>query len=68
MLTRVLIVEDDIRIADLHRRFIERVEGCKVVAIAHRLDDAREMAEALEPHLILLDLYFPEGPGTDFLR
>jgi two-component system CitB family response regulator/two-component system response regulator DcuR len=68
MLTRVLIVEDDVRIADLHRRFTERVEGCAVVGIAHRLDDARDMAEALEPHLILLDLYFPEGPGTDFLR
>ena len=68
MLTRVLIVEDDIRIADLHRRFTERVESCTVVGIAHRLDDARDMAEALEPHLILLDLYFPEGPGTDFLR
>lgn len=68
MITRVLIVEDDVRIADLHRRFTERVPNCEVVGVAHRLDDARDMAEALEPHLILLDLYFPEGPGTDFLR
>jgi two-component system CitB family response regulator/two-component system response regulator DcuR len=68
MITRVLIVEDDVRIADLHRRFTERVPGCEVVGVAHRLEDAREMALALEPHLILLDLYFPEGPGTDFLR
>jgi len=68
MVTRVLIVEDDVRIADLHRRFTERVPNCEVVGIAHRLDDARDMTLALEPHLILLDLYFPEGPGTDFLR
>jgi len=68
MNTRVLIVEDDVRIADLHRRFTERVQGCEVIGVAHRLDDARDMAEALEPHLILLDLYFPEGPGTDLLR
>lgn len=68
MITRVLIVEDDVRIADLHRRFTERVPGCEVVGIAHRLDDARDMALALEPHLILLDLYFPEGPGMDLLR
>ena len=68
MVTRVLIVEDDVRIADLHRRFTERVPNCEVVGIAHRLDDARDMAEALAPHLILLDLYFPEGPGTDLLR
>lgn len=68
MITRVLIVEDDIRIADLHRRFTERVPHCEVIGVAHRLDDARDMTLALQPHLILLDLYFPEGSGTDFLR
>ena len=68
MTTRVLIVEDDVRIADLHHRFTERIDGFEVVGVAHRLDDARDMAETLEPHLILLDLYFPEGPGTDLLR
>ncbi|MBG0776010.1 MAG: response regulator [Desulfovibrionaceae bacterium] len=65
---RVLIVEDDPRIADLHRRFAERVEGCEVVGISHSLADARDMAEILEPDLVLLDLYFPEGSGTDLLR
>lgn len=65
---RVLIVEDDVRIADLHRRFTMRVEDCEVVGVAHNLDDARLMIETLEPHLVLLDLYFPEGSGTDLLR
>lgn len=65
---RVLIVEDDVRIADLHRRFTMRVEGCEVVGVAYNLDDARLMIETLEPHLVLLDLYFPEGSGTDLLR
>ena len=27
----VLIVEDDIRIADIHRRFTEKIEGFKVI-------------------------------------
>ncbi len=65
---RVLIVEDDAKIADLHRRFTERVEGCEVVGIATGLEDARDMVEALEPDLILLDLYFPEGTGMDLLH
>lgn len=65
---RVLIVEDDAKIADLHRRFTERVEGCEVVGIATGLEDARYMVEALEPDLILLDLYFPEGSGMDLLH
>ncbi len=64
---RVLIVEDDARIADLHRRFTMRVEGCEVVGVAHSLEDARDMVEVLEPDLLLLDLYFPEGHGMDLL-
>ncbi|EPR37687.1 response regulator receiver and unknown domain protein [Desulfovibrio sp. X2] len=68
MTTRVLIVEDDERIAELHRRFTARVPGCEVLGIAHSLEDARDMARALKPHLVLLDLYFPEGSGMDFLR
>jgi len=65
---RVLIVEDDSRIADLHRRFVERVDSFEVAGIAHGLADARDMTLCLEPDLILLDLYFPEGSGMDLLR
>lgn len=64
---RVLIVEDDSRISELHRRFTEKVEGFEVVGIANNLAQAEEMAEILEPDLILLDLYFPEGSGMDLL-
>jgi len=64
----VIVVEDDPRIADLHRRFTERIEGFAVVGIAQGLDDARTMAELYKPDLILLDLYFPEGTSLDLLR
>jgi two-component system CitB family response regulator/two-component system response regulator DcuR len=64
---KVLIVEDDIDIANLHRRFTEKVDGFEVVGIANGLDDAFEMTEILKPQLVLLDLYFPEGSGMDFL-
>lgn len=65
---KVVIVEDDARIADLHRRFTERVPGFSVVAIAQGLEDARTMIELYKPDLILLDLYFPEGTSLDLLR
>lgn len=65
---RVLIVEDDVHIARLHRRFTERVDGCEVVGVACSLDEARDMVEVLEPDLILLDLYFPGEQGTALLR
>ena len=65
---RVLIVEDDARISELHRRFTERMDGFEVVGIANTLDDAEEMTEVLAPDLVLLDLFFPEGNGLDLLR
>ena len=65
---RVLIVEDDPKIADLHRRFTERVEGFEVVGIAMDLNEAEEMTGILEPDLILLDLYFPGGDSMGLLR
>ena len=65
---RVLIVEDDLRISELHRRFTERIDGFEVVGIANTLADAEEMTEVLAPDLVLLDLFFPEGNGLDLLR
>jgi len=63
----VLIVEDDPKIAEIHRHFTEKVEGFSVCGIAGSLDDAEKMSQLLEPDLILLDLYFPEGLGTEIL-
>ncbi len=64
---KVLIVEDDPKIAEIHRHFTEKVANFNVCGIANSLDDAEKMSELLEPDLILLDLYFPEGLGTDIL-
>lgn len=63
----VLIVDDDPKIAEIHRHYTEKVEGFTVCGIADSLDDAVKMADILEPDLILLDLYFPEGLGLDVL-
>jgi len=64
---KVLIVEDDPKIAEIHRHFTEKVASFNVCGIANSLDDAEKMSLLLEPDLILLDLYFPEGLGTDIL-
>jgi two-component system CitB family response regulator/two-component system response regulator DcuR len=65
---RVLIVEDDPRIAELHTRLVAKVEGFSVVGTALNCAEAREMAEVLEPDLLLLDLYLPDGNGMDLLH
>lgn len=65
---RLLIVEDDHQIAEIQRRFIERLEAVELCGIAHSLADARDQIDVLAPDLILLDVHFPDGSGLDLLR
>lgn len=65
---RVLIVEDDKRIAEINRRFVEKVAGYEVVGIAINEQEGKELVEVLKPDLILLDIYFPDMNGIHFLK
>ncbi|MFT4608107.1 MAG: two-component system CitB family response regulator [Urechidicola sp.] len=65
---RTIIAEDDERIAEIQRRFLDKVEGYEVIGIAHNMTDCREMSDILEPDLILLDIQFPDGNGLEFLK
>lgn len=64
----IVIAEDDKKIAEIQRRFIERIDGFEVLGIAHSTVDAKDMIEVLEPNLLLLDIHFPEGNGLQLLR
>lgn len=65
---RVLVVEDDMRISELHQRFVEKLPQFEVVGVANTIVDAAEMVEILQPDLVLLDLFFPEGNGMELLK
>lgn len=65
---RLLIIEDDRKIAEIQRRFVERLDHVELCGIAHTLADARDQIEVLAPDLILLDVYFPDGNGLELLR
>ncbi|MDQ0245184.1 two-component system CitB family response regulator [Bacillus fengqiuensis] len=64
----VLIIEDDHRIAEINRRFIEKVHGYEVVGVAMNEEEATEQLDILCPDLVLLDMYFPDMNGLDLLR
>ena len=61
-------MEDDHKIAEIQRRFIERLEEVELCGIAHTLADARDLVDVMAPDLILLDVYFPDGNGLELLR
>ncbi len=64
----VLIVEDDFRVAGLHREFVERCEGFGVAGVALTARQAIDMNRELVPDLILLDLYLPDDHGLDVVE
>lgn len=65
---RVLVVDDDMRISELHQRFVEKLPQFEVVGVANSIADAEEMVDILQPDLVLLDLFFPEGNGMELLK
>ncbi|MFJ6678885.1 response regulator [Microbacterium sp. NPDC091382] len=68
----VLIVDDDALTLELHRRYVERLDGFEVVAectgaraaVAALLDGTR----TTQIDLVLLDMTMPDGSGLDVLR
>ena len=64
---RVLVVDDDYRVAALHTEFVTRIDGFAVVATVHTARAAIDAAHAHRPDLVLLDLYLPDGDGLSVL-
>ncbi|MDJ0882087.1 MAG: response regulator [Gammaproteobacteria bacterium] len=67
-LIRIVIAEDDARIAEIQQRFVEQVEGFEVLGLSHSLEQTAQMVEILQPDLLLLDIHFQDGNGLDFLK
>jgi response regulator of citrate/malate metabolism len=68
MSIRTLIVDDDVRVADIHKGYVEKVDGCAVAGVAHRGTEALERVLDDQPDLILLDIYLPDLGGLEVCR
>ncbi|MGH9094522.1 MAG: response regulator transcription factor [Acidimicrobiales bacterium] len=66
MAASVLVVEDEVKIRDLVRSYLER-EGMEVFTTASGAE-ALTLAERVEPDLVVLDLGLPDVPGEVVAR
>jgi response regulator of citrate/malate metabolism len=64
---RVLVVDDDFRVARLHASYVSQVKGFEVVGTAHTAAEAVRLAEVLSPDLVLLDEYLPDASGSSII-
>jgi response regulator of citrate/malate metabolism len=65
---RTLVVEDDFRVAELHRAYTERVPGFTVVGTASTGAEAVAMVARMRPELVLLDIHLPDMSGIEVIR
>jgi response regulator of citrate/malate metabolism len=65
---RTLIVDDDVRVADVLRSYTEKIPGFEVVAVVYRGLEALRVLEREEIDLVLLDFYLPDINGLELCR
>ncbi|MGJ7973356.1 two-component response regulator DpiA [Providencia hangzhouensis] len=65
---KILIVEDELLLAEMHSEYIKAYPACDKVWLAGNLAEAKKMIEYMKPDLILLDNYLPDGKGIDLVH
>ncbi|MFD9407268.1 response regulator [Streptomyces sp. NPDC059989] len=65
---RVLVVDDDMRVARINAAYVAKVPGFRVVAQTHSAAEALDFLTTHPVDLILLDHYLPDENGLDLVR
>lgn len=64
---RVLVVDDDFRVAGIHRDVVAGRPGFAALDPVHSLGAARKAIRAQDPDLLLVDAFLPDGDGVEFV-
>ncbi len=64
---KVIVIEDDPMLADIHKKYVDSQEAFKCVAVIHDAENALDIIKKQKPDLILLDVYLPHQSGIEFL-
>lgn len=65
---RVLVIDDDFRVAGLHRDIVDAHTGFTALEPVRSLRDADAAVRSERPDLLLVDGYLPDGDGVAFVR
>lgn len=65
---KVLIIEDDLMLAEIHKEFVDKVKGYNVVSVVHNGEEAIGLLKSLKIDLIILDVYMPKMDGFELLE
>jgi len=65
---RVLVIEDDFRVAGLHRDIVAEHAGYLALEPVRTLAEAAAAVRTEHPDLLLVDAFLPDGDGVAFLR
>jgi two-component system CitB family response regulator len=63
----VLVVDDDFRVAGLHRDVVASRPGFTALDPVHTLGAAHQAVRAHAPDLLLVDAFLPDGDGVEFV-
>lgn len=65
---RVLVVDDDFRVAGIHRELVDTRPGFLALPPVRTAADALAAVRASSPDLLLADVYLPDGDGIEVVR
>jgi DNA-binding NarL/FixJ family response regulator len=65
---RILLVDDHIVVRAGYRRFLEQEPDCQVIGEASSGEEAYQLLQTIEPHVVILDLSMPGQGGLSILR
>ncbi|MDJ0463034.1 response regulator [Streptomyces sp. H27-C3] len=64
----VLVVDDDVRVAEINAAYVTKVAGFRVAGRAHSAAEALEQIRTRSVDLVLLDHHLPDGNGLALVR
>lgn len=65
---RVLIAEDDFRVAGIHEQFLKKVRGTELAGTTSNCRETLAAVKKYKPDLVILDNYMPDGLGIELIE